>query len=171
MCGYGSNEVGEDSRGVLTCIEVVLRAKVGLLFVNLLLDFNTIEEPVLSDGLSKGFRLSEDTSPFLNAAHILIEVLAACDCVWEQPDNITNVVGTSNHLTTFDIVKSGLSILDKRINIRHASAELVKVVITGEAVNETSSEVRHEVQRRKGESVFDIDRSNSEGEQVSKVGS
>ena len=170
MNRYGSNEVGEDFSGVLTGSKVILCGIVGLLLVDLLLDFNTVEEPVLGDGLSKNLWLLEDTSPFLNACHIVIETLAACDGVWEQPDDVTDVMGTSNHLTAFNIVKSGLSILDKRINILHASAELVKVVFTGEAIDETGSEVRHEVQRWKGD-IVGADGSNSEGEKVSKVSS
>ena len=169
--GNWSNKVSKDTCGVLTGIEVLLCAEVGFLLVNLLLDFNTMEKPVLSDGRGELLWLLEDSSPFLNAGHIIIETLAASDGVWEHPDDIANVSGTSNHLTTLDIVKSGLSVLDKRINILHASAEQVEVVVTGEAVDETGSEVRHEVQRRKGESVVDVDGSNSEGEQVSEVSS
>ena len=167
MLGNGSNEVSEDISSVGTGCKVLLCEIVGLLLVDLLLDLNTVEEPVLSDGLSKSLWLLEDSSPFLNAAHIFIETFAASDCVWEHPEDIADVLGTSNHLTTFDIVKSGLSILNKRINIRHASAKLVKVVITSEAVDETSNEVRHEVQGRKG--GVDLDGSDGESEQVSKV--
>ena len=167
MLGNGSNEVSEDISSVDTGRKVLLCEIVGLLLVDLLLDLNTVEEPVLSDGLSKSLWLLEDSSPFLNAAHIFIETFAASDCVWEHPEDIADVLGTSNHLTTFDIVKSGLSILNKRINIRHASAKLVKVVITSEAVDETSNEVRHEVQGRKG--GVDLDGSDGESEQVSKV--
>ena len=167
MLGNGSNEVSEDISSVDTGRKVLLCEIVGLLLVDLLLDLNTVEEPVLSDGLSKSLWLLEDCSPFLNAAHIFIETFAASDCVWEHPEDIADVLGTSNHLTTFDIVKSGLSILNKRINIRHASAKLVKVVITSEAVDETSNEVRHEVQGRKG--GVDLDGSDGESEQVSKV--
>lgn len=145
---------------------------VSLLGGNVLLDLDTMEEPVLRCFLSEFRWLSEDGGPLLNSLNVLVDigVVTSFDSVWEHPNDITNILDSFDDFSVSEMGNEVLSILLEWADILHASLKIIEMVISSESIDETSSEVWNEIDWRKIHNLFgDDNRSNTESKKIGKI--
>lgn len=165
-----SDQSGEDISGLLTSVKVLLGSPVGFLFGDISLDLGSVEEPVLADNLCELDWLLEDGSPGLDGGDVGVHALAARDGFWEDPEDVADRLKTSDDLSALDVFESSLDVLDQRLDVGHAGAQLFEVVVSGEAVDKAGGEVGNEVQGREHNPVLgDLNGSDGEGHEISEV--
>ena len=161
--------------GGLASTIVVTRAPVSLLGGDVLLDVGTVEEPVLTSDLGDLGWLLELKSPGLNDGKIGLEGLelsTGFDGFWENPDDIANVLNNMDGVEVLEVGKEGLGVVDNGGDVGHATFELNAMIVTGEAVDETSGEIGDSSDGREINAVVGRRRShgsNCDGDEVSKI--
>jgi len=134
----------------LSSHEEILSFPVSLLGPDILLDGGAVEEPIFADSFTELDRLLEDNSPLLDGCDVLVHALAISDSVWQIPDDLAEVLNGREQVQGLDVSESLLAVLCELIRVTHASTKLVKVIVSGEAVDKTGHEVRSSIERWQG---------------------
>jgi hypothetical protein len=97
----------------------------------------------------------EDLGPSLDGGDVSLDarVSAASKGVWEEQNDGADVFNTSDNSAPLNISDSFFSILDEGINIRHASVQLIEVLVARKAVDKTGGEVGNGVERRECQGI------------------
>ena len=164
----GTYEARDGVSGVSAGSEEILGSPVGLLSFKIFLDARAMEEPVLGDSLGKCLRLFEDGSPLLNFSNVTTHARAALYGVREIPNDLTEVLNGLDQVQVLDVNESFLTLFQEDVSVGHASAKLIKVIVSCEAEDEAGNEVRGGVERREPD-VTGLNRANSERHECSKV--
>ena len=106
------------------------------------LDFGSMNKPSLGHEFAKFNWVVEDLGPFLDGCDVFVHTFAGLDGVWKHPDDLADILNTSDEFQVFEIVEGLFSFCDDWLLALEAALEFDKVVMSGKAVNESSSEVR-----------------------------
>ena len=100
-----------------------------------------MEKPVSGDLFSERKRVFEDACPVFNLLEVRVDVLAVSEGVWKVPDNLAEIRGTLDKMTSFDISKDSLGVSHENISSAVAFFDFSEMVVAGEAEHKSSDEV------------------------------
>ena len=83
----------------------------------------------------------EDIGPFFDGSNVFVHAFAGLNSVWKHPDDLADILNTSDKFQVLEIIEGLLSFIDNWFLAFEAALELNKVVVSGKAVDESSSEV------------------------------
>ena len=140
-----SKQVDKGSGCIITSIKVSLSMPVFLLLMDCLFDLSAVEEPSPGDKLGEFNWMAENISPVLNGGDVLVHSFACLNGVWEHPDNLSNVLNSSDELQVLEVIKSHFNLVDEVVTSLEAVLELDQVVMACETIDKTRSEVWHSI--------------------------
>ena len=85
----------------------------------------------------------EDVSPRLNGSDVIMHAFTSLDSVREHPDDLSEVFYTFNKVQMLEIAQGLLNFLEHWSCSIEATLDLSEVVMSGEAINESSDEIRN----------------------------
>ena len=91
----------------------------------------------------------EDFSPLLNGSNVSIHAFTSLDSIWKHPDDLTNIFNPCDKPHMFEVIENMFNLFEQGICAVEAVLELIQMVVSGQAVNESSDKVRDCIHRWK----------------------
>ena len=95
----------------------------------------------------------EDFSPLLNGSNVFIHAFTSLDSIWKHPNDLANIFNSSNKFQRLEVTEDNLHFIDDLLLAVEAALELNEVVVSSQAVNESSSEVGDCIEGWKADTV------------------
>ena len=111
-----------------------------------LLDFGSVDQPSLGHEFTELNWVVEDFGPFFDGGNVFVHAFTGLDSVWKHPDNLANVFDTSDEFQVLEIIEGLLGFIDNWFLAFEAALKLNEVVVSGQAVNESSCKVGNCIQ-------------------------
>ena len=114
---------------LLTSLEPLVVGPCFSVICDVLLDLDSVGEPVLGDGLCELNWVVEDIGPGLDSVDVIIHACACAEGVWEIPEDGSDVLESRDWVEVLEVIEGRDSLVDEWLADVHAVLDLIKVVV------------------------------------------
>ena len=144
-----AKKVDKSSCCIITGVKVSFCMPVFLLLMDGFFNLSAMEQPPSCYKLSEFNWMVENIRPIFDGSDVIVHAFTCLHSVWKHPNNLSNVLNSSDEFQVLEVIKCNLNLVDKVVSPLEAVLKLDQMVVSSETIDKTRSEVWNSIDRWK----------------------